>query len=94
MSDNQFAAQYLKDKGLNVNLVINKDDLESVVRGILTECLQKKDDSQNRLLTRDEVCKMLNVSRTTLWHWNKIGYLRNVKIGKSVFYRASDINKV
>ena len=43
------------------------------------------------LLTRDEVAKILNVSFTTLFHWNNDGTLPAQKIGKRVYYKRSNI---
>lgn len=43
------------------------------------------------LLTREEVAKILNVSYTTLFHWNNSGELPAQKIGKRVYYKRSII---
>ena len=45
-------------------------------------------------LTRDEVAKILNVSLTTLFHWNNKGILTTRKIGNKVRYLRKDIDKV
>ena len=34
------------------------------------------------------------VSHTTLWKWQKSGYLVPIKIGKRVFYKRSDIEEL
>jgi hypothetical protein len=36
----------------------------------------------------------LGVSSTTLWQWDKSRYLVPVKIGRKVFYRKGDIDKL
>ena len=41
-----------------------------------------------------EAIKLLNVSRTTLWHWNKTEYLKAYHIGKAVVYKIQDINNL
>lgn len=46
------------------------------------------------LLTKQEVIKKIGVSSTTLWLWEKKDYLVPVKIGRKVFYRIADINKL
>jgi predicted DNA-binding transcriptional regulator AlpA len=43
------------------------------------------------LLTRDQVTKILQVSLTTLYHWNNDGTLPAKKIGKRVYYQRSII---
>ena len=45
-------------------------------------------------LSRAEAARALNVTLTTLWRWDKIGYLCPVKIGSKVLYRASDIDVI
>ena len=52
----------------------------------------KKDDDE--LLTKKEVMERLGVSSTTLWNWKNDRYLLPVKIGRKIFYRLSDINKL
>lgn len=42
-------------------------------------------------MTREEVAQALGVTLSTLWRWNKDGYLTPVKIGNKVLYRPSDI---
>jgi len=49
---------------------------------------------KEKYLTKEETLKMLNVCDTTLWHWNKRGYLKNIKVGSKVLYRKSDIAKI
>jgi hypothetical protein len=42
----------------------------------------------------DQVSKMLDVDKSTLWRWRKQGYLMPVEIGGKRRYRMSDINKI
>ena len=56
--------------------------------GILANNL--KDDS-NKTMTRQEVCKLLKVSNTTLFHWNNDKVLVNHKIGRRVYYMKADV---
>ena len=51
-----------------------------------------KHEDDNDLLSADECCKILNVSKNTLWRWNKTGYLQSFKIGRCPYYRKSDID--
>ena len=50
-----------------------------------------KNDDSNELLTREEVCKMLKVSNTTLFNWNNEGILKNYKVGRRVYYKREDV---
>ena len=64
---------------------------------LLAEKSQKHEssiDNQEELIPKSEVMKMLSVSSTTLWLWNNNKYLPQVNIGRKVFYRAEDIQKL
>ena len=45
-------------------------------------------------LTMQEAADRLGVVPSTLWRWDKVGYLRKIKVGNSVRYRQSDIIKL
>ena len=42
----------------------------------------------------DQVAKTLDVTKTTLWRWQKQGYLVPVEIGGKRRYRMSDVKKI
>lgn len=43
-------------------------------------------------LTRAETAEMLKVDFTTLWRWNKLGFLRAIKVGaRKVMYKYEDV---
>lgn len=48
-------------------------------------------DKDVALVTKKEVMLGFKVSHTTLWKWQKTGYLTPVKVGKKVYYRREDI---
>jgi DNA invertase Pin-like site-specific DNA recombinase len=48
-----------------------------------------------KVITREETAKLLNVSLTTLYLWNKNNILKNKKINSRVYYLKNDvINKL
>lgn len=49
---------------------------------------------KEQYLTREEVKEICGVCNATLWHWNKKGYLKTIKIGSKVRYRMSDVRKI
>lgn len=49
---------------------------------------------KEKYLSKEEVKEICNVCDATLWHWNKKGYLKTVKVGNKVRYRQSDIRKI
>ena len=45
-------------------------------------------------MTRDEVIEKLSVAPSTLWRWQKRGYLVPVKVGGENRYRSTDIDRI
>jgi len=41
--------------------------------------------------TVKQVSEILNVNITTLWRWNKIGYLKTIEFGGGRRYKMSDV---
>ena len=68
----------------------------------LEEALVKPKDSspelfpeQNKeMVSKKNVIVGLGVSHTTLWKWEQSGYLIPVRVGKKVYYRRSDIERL
>ena len=46
------------------------------------------------LIAKQEVMQTLGKSANTLWKWARRGYLKPVKVGGRVMYRASDLQKI
>ena len=46
------------------------------------------------LVAKKDVMLGLKVSHTTLWKWEKAGYLTPVRVGKRIYYRAEDIKSL
>jgi predicted DNA-binding transcriptional regulator AlpA len=43
------------------------------------------------LMGIEGVMELLGVSKTTLWKWEKRGYLSPVRVGKRLYYRRVDV---
>ena len=56
--------------------------------------VQVKENDNEELLSKNEVCKKLKVSSATLWRWDKANYLKPVKLGGKVMYRKEDLKKL
>ncbi len=86
----------LRDERANVCVTLSLADL----RDFVTELLENgtasspspaEGEHSRELMTRDEVCEYLGVTKPTLHRWNKLGYLKCVKVGSKVRYRREDI---
>ena len=49
--------------------------------------------TQDRYMTFKEVCDMLQICRTTLWHWTHDRGLKTVKIGNMARIKESELQK-
>jgi excisionase family DNA binding protein len=78
---------------------ISLEDMTCIMREIVASELQKAKeiilptpiDDSDKILTREEVCKLLKVSLTTLFNWNNDKTLVNYKVGRRVFYMKTDV---
>lgn len=79
----------------NQLLVISASDLMDVLSNIGTsiakEFLPKKEE---RYLSPNDAAKKLSVDPSTLYRWDKSGYLKAIKIGNKKRYRLSDIEQL
>ena len=83
-------------KSITVN--VNGNDLIVFAEKLISETSKKiqegikKDSIPVTYLTRNETAKILNVSLTTLWHYDKKGILKPLRIGNKVRYKRSDVD--
>lgn len=79
--------------------LVNAQDLKNAIDASIQQAIQELNEdvsksNNDNLVPLKEVAETLNVSRCTLNRWNKDGYLTPIKIGRKVFYRQNDINKI
>ena len=48
----------------------------------------------DELLTIEEVCELLKVSKMTLYRWDKLDILKKIEVGGKRRYRKSDVEAV
>lgn len=79
-------------------LLISASDLREFAFAILDEAKKMAEEAEKKrkekLLTENEVCKLLDVTHTTLWRWNRDGYLSMRKIGRRNMWAQSDIDRL
>ncbi len=81
--------------GASVQLVVNALDLRELFLEWQAEAqAAAKQQKEETYLTAKECAERLSVDLSTLWRWDKTGYLRKVKIGKKIFYRGSDVARL
>lgn len=87
--------QEIINTGASVQLVVNALDLRELFLEWQAEAqAAAKQHKEETYLTAKECAERLSVNLATLWRWDKTGYLRKVKMGKKIFYRSSDIERL
>lgn len=77
-------------------LAVTVDDLRKWHKEVINDTKQKLEkaviaDKSNNLIDAKQVSKMLNVDMSTLWRWEKKGYLKALRIGGKRKYKLSDV---
>lgn len=75
-------------------LEANEALVRKVRREVERELEQRREEHGDTLVTRDEVVRMLRVNPSTLWRWEKAGYLSPVRIGVKVMYRQGELDRL
>lgn len=71
---------------------INGDDLMSFLTEIQEQIATAK--QQEVHYTLKQACEVTGKNRTTLWTWEQRGYLTPVRMGKTLLYLKSDIDRI
>ena len=61
---------------------------------IILNATKKEEESVDARITKAAARERLKVDDTTLWRWDKCGYLKAIHIGRSVYYREADIKRL
>lgn len=89
----------LAKKCPDVTISIKASDLieanKKLVEDVRLSLEQKiRDEHEEKYLSSDEVCQMLDVSKPTLWRWKKMEYLIPLSVGGKVRYKLSDVKQI
>lgn len=84
-------------------VVISSDDLVRAIETLYSSARQDaisqiRDNVQSfekeEMLSAKEARLLLKKSHNTLWKWAKRGYLVPIKVGGTLMYKRSDLNKI
>lgn len=84
----------LSNLNASVSVCVSLADLKEFVSEMIVEAAAKPVEAEERYLSVPEVCELLSVSSNTLWRWNRTGYLRSVKVGRTPQYKLSDVENL
>lgn len=76
-------------------LPIAEDWLRNVIRDEVRRTIQEEQQKARpeRYLSRDEVCKLIGISKPTLWRKTKDGEIKATTIGRKVTYAESEVKR-
>lgn len=67
---------------------------KSIIEGIKSIIADnKKPEHHTEFLTREDVCKLLKIDKSTLWSWTKKGRLKSYGIGARVYYKLNELEE-
>lgn len=79
----------------NVTISVSPTELREFALELIEEVSNRKrkeaEKEADTYLTANEVADKFSVSKPTLWRWDKIGYLKPVRVGRKPYYRRSDV---
>ena len=72
-----------------------EDHIKEVVAISLRDMEQTDDskqlESKDEYMSIDDVCTALKIHKSTLWRWRKLGLIPFMQCGRTIRFRASDI---
>lgn len=76
------------------DLLASQEALVKRVREEERRAIEQQSEDVDDLIPKDIIKQKLGVNPSTLWRWEKEGYLMAVRIGTKIFYRTSRINEI
>ena len=85
----------LLESGANVSVTVTLDDL----RAIFNEAAKgarpvAQEQTTEEFLSRKEVLALLKIDSSTLWCWEKTGYVKSYPFGGRKRYRRADVEAI
>jgi len=85
----------LLESGANVSVTVKLDDLKAIFKEVAGGMkLVKQEPPPQEFLTRKEVLQTLNIDSSTLWSWEKTGYIRSYPFGGRKRYLLDDVESI
>ena len=99
MKISKLSIEDVLDNSVATLIMIKPEDLKQTIINVVDEARRRMEkeialNNSEVLLTTKQVTERLSISRTTLWHWGKKGYVIPVVIGGKQRYKLSDVNTI
>lgn len=59
----------------------------------MTDAANRDTAPMERLLTPDEIARLLNVQKATIYAWTHFGFIPHIKVGRLLRFREKDVLK-
>lgn len=87
------------ETGANVTLAITANDLKEWHKEVITDTKRELEqaviaDKAESYISAKQVSQMLDIDLSTLWRWEKRGYLVSAKIGGKRRYKYSEVKSI
>ena len=91
--------QHLLESGSNITVSVSLIDLKEFANTLIDNTKRELElavisDKAETYPSPKQVCEILNVDLSTLWRWNKKGYLKPAEIGGKRRYKMSEVKRI
>ena len=79
---------------MNSQILLNGVTIDQLAEAILKKLKVSQDvaqTSENDYLTREQVCTLLSINKTTLWKHTKSGKLLSYGLGNRIYYSKKEV---
>ncbi len=85
----------LLNSGANVSVTLKLEDLREIFKEMAASQRQTpKTPASEEFLSRKEVLTLLKIDSSTLWSWEKTGYIKSYPFGGRKRYRFTDVEGI
>lgn len=85
----------LLESGANVSVTVTLDDLRMIFKEAANSAKSVSEEQDTEeFLSRKEVLALLKIDSSTLWCWEKAGYVKSYPFGGRKRYRREDIEAI
>ena len=81
--------------GANVSVTVNLEDLREIFKEVAGNLKPvKQEPPPEEFLSRKEVLSLLKIDSSTLWSWEKTGYIKSFPFGGRKRYKLADVEAI
>lgn len=85
----------LLSSGANVSVTLKLEDLREIFKEMVSSVkLKSTDQPSEEFLSRKEVLNLLKIDSSTLWSWEKTGYIKSFPFGGRKRYKLVDVEAI